>query len=104
MARLRRFTIYALVGLGTGLLVGLIIVYMLTTSRRGMNWVRRQGVQWIDTQIVGGTLTVDSISGAGLLGGLTLHGFKIVDLKNRPFVNADSATLQYNWRTVLRGN
>jgi hypothetical protein len=102
MNRKRRAVAYMVAGLATGLLIAFIAVTTVSRSEFGMERVRRLAVGWL-TSRVDGEVHVGSIGGSGLLGGVTLRDFYIIDRKGRPFTRIDSVSLSYNWRTLLRG-
>ncbi|MEX2281593.1 MAG: translocation/assembly module TamB [Gemmatimonadota bacterium] len=103
MTRKQRIAIFGLAGLATGIVLALVALYVLTRTPYGLEKVRRYAVKWLDDQVIGGSISIEKITGAGLLGGLTLHKFAIMQEDSTPFVDADSMVLEYNWRTLLGG-
>lgn len=102
MTRRRRIVLFAIAGFLTGIILAVITVQSVTRSDYGREFVRDYAFRWLDERIFG-RLEIVRISGGGLLGGLTLHGFSIWDEKGRPFVITDSATVEYGWRRFLSG-
>ena len=102
MKRNARIVTYILAGLAVGLLVSGLFLYTLSRTQFGMERVRRFAIGWLDDQVEG-EIHIGSFGGRGLLGGLTLKDFYIIDKKGRPFVAADSAVIAYNWRTFVTG-
>lgn len=102
MTRRRRIALFALAGFVTGLILAMVAVQWLTRTSYAKEYVRQYAITWLDERVFG-QIKIDRISGGGLLGGLTLHGFSIWDEDNRPFVITDSATVEYNWRTLVGG-
>jgi autotransporter translocation and assembly factor TamB len=102
MRRRHRIALFALAGVVTGILLGIVALNLVTRSDYGMELGRKYAVRWL-TQRIRGTLVIERVSGSGLLGGVTLHGFSIYDEKKRPFVITDSATVRYDWRTLMGG-
>ena len=102
MKRNARIVTYILAGLAVGLLVSRLFLYTLSRTQFGMERVRRFAIGWLDDQVEG-EIHIGSFGGRGLLGGLTLKDFYIIDKKGRPFVAADSAVIAYNWRTFVTG-
>jgi hypothetical protein len=93
---------YIAIGVLAGLLFAAGAIFMLTRTDWGMERARRFAVSWL-AERVDGELRVGRISGPGLLGGLVIHDFGIIDPKGRPFLASDSIELAYNLRTLLRG-
>ncbi len=102
MKRSARIGLYVLAGLLAGLLIGIIVVLTLTRTQFGQERVRRFALGWLDEQVEG-RVHIGSLGGRGLLGGLTLKDFYIIDSRGRPFLSADSARLAYNWRSFVSG-
>lgn len=102
MTRNGRIATYILAGLATGLVVSAILLHSLSRTQFGMDRVRRYALSWLEEQVVG-EIHIGSFGGRGLLGGLTLNDFYIIDAKGRSFLSADSARLAYNWRTFVTG-
>lgn len=102
MSRATRIAIYALAGFAAGLIVAVLAVVLLTRSEFGQARVRSLAVSAVAKRIEG-KVTLGRIGGASLLGGVTVHDFRISDTGGRPFVQADSATVKYKWRTLLKG-
>ena len=103
MTRKQRVVIYGLAGLATGLVLAVVAIFVFTRTPYGMERVRRFAVKWLDDQVIGGTISIGKIRGAGLLGGLTLEKFSIMGDDSVPFVDADSMVLEYDWQTLLGG-
>lgn len=95
----------AWVGGAFAVMLVVIIVAVLALTRTQL------GVQRVGRYIVGsvaaglnGKLRVGRItSPGGLLGGVTLHDVSIHDPRDRPFLDADSVILSYDWRTLVSG-
>ena len=102
MKRRHRTLAYIAAGVAAGLVIGSALLYTVSRTEFGMERVRRLAVNWL-TQRVDGTVHIGSIGGRGLLGGVTLRDFAIIDKLGRPFMRADSVTLAYNWRTLMGG-
>lgn len=102
MNRKQRIVAYVTLGVVTGFVIAGLALYAISRSEFGMERVRRFAISWLD-QRVDGTVHVGELGGRGLLGGLTLREFYIIDKLGRPFLHADSAYLAYNWRTLLAG-
>jgi hypothetical protein len=102
VSRSLRLASYIAIGIIAGLLTTLLVVTLLTRSEWGMERARRYVVAWLDDRIEG-ELRLGRITGPGLLGGVTIHDFGIVDDRGRPFLSADSLELAYDWRTLLGG-
>lgn len=102
MNRKQRILAYVAVGIGTGFIIAGLALYAVSRSGFGMERVRRLAISWLDER-VDGTVHVGELGGGGLLGGLTLRDFYIIDKRGRPFLRTDSARLAYNWRTLLAG-
>jgi hypothetical protein len=93
---------YIAIGLLAGLLVAMTAIVLVSRSEWGMERVRRIAVSWLEERIEG-ELRLGRISGPGVLGGVMIHDFAIVDPLGRPFLSADSLELAYEWRTLLAG-
>ncbi|MBI4409838.1 MAG: translocation/assembly module TamB domain-containing protein [Gemmatimonadetes bacterium] len=89
----------ALVGL---IAVGVITFLVLSRTEFGLERVRRYTVGWVSDRVKG-ELRIGKLTSRGLLGGVTLHDVSIKDLRGRPFLSADSAKLEYDWRTLIGG-
>ena len=100
--RKTRIAAYVAAGLAAGLIIASIALYSLSRTQFGMERVRRYAIGWLDKQVEG-EIHIGSFGGRGLLGGITLKDFYIIDPKGRPFVAADSAVVAYNWRTFVSG-
>jgi hypothetical protein len=100
--RKQRILAYVVLGAITGFVIAGLAVYAISRSEFGMERVRRFAISWLDER-VDGTVHVGELGGGGLLGGLMLRDFHIIDKLGRPFLRADSARLAYNWRTLLAG-
>src|SRR5207302_7588543 len=75
---------YVLIGVIIVLVVMLAGVLVLTRTQWGAERARGYATNWLAAQ-VHGTVKLGKITSAGLLGGVTIHDFSIVDKKNRPF-------------------
>jgi hypothetical protein len=93
---------YIGVGVLAGLVVALTAITLLTRTEWGMERARRFAVRWLDDRIEG-ELRIGRITGPGLLGGVRIHDFGIIDPRGRPFLSTDSLELAYDWRTLLAG-
>jgi autotransporter translocation and assembly factor TamB len=93
---------YIGIGILAGLLVAMLAILLLTRTQWGMERARSYVVGWLEDRVEG-ELRLGRITGPGLLGGVVIHDFGIVDERGRPFVIADSAELVYSWRTLLAG-
>ncbi|HSJ09394.1 MAG TPA: hypothetical protein VK928_05750, partial [Longimicrobiales bacterium] len=102
MSRPLRIAGYIAIGVATGLLLASLAILVLTRTDWGMERARRYAVEWLADR-VDGELRIGRISGGGLLGGMVLHDFGIVDPRGRPFLSTDSAEIAYDWRTLVRG-
>ncbi|HEX6557813.1 MAG TPA: hypothetical protein VF021_00080, partial [Longimicrobiales bacterium] len=102
MSRKQRILAYVAAGIATGLVAAGIVLYTMSRTEFGMERARRIAIGWL-TKRVDGTVHIGSIGGRGLLGGVTLRDFYIIDRLGRPFMRADSAVLAYNWRTLVGG-
>jgi hypothetical protein len=85
--------------LGTFAFTALIVV---PRTSWGMERARNFALSWLEAQVQG-TVTVERISGDGLLSMATLEGIEIVDADGHPFLTADSLTGRYNIVDLLRG-
>jgi hypothetical protein len=102
VSRPLRLAGYIVIGVIAGLLVAAAAIYFMTRTDWGMERARRFAVSWLADR-VDGELRIGRITGPGLLGGVVIHDFGIVDPKGRPFLATDSVELAYNLRTLLRG-
>lgn len=102
MSRPLRIAGYIAIGIVSGLLVATVAVWLLTRTDWGMERARLFAVSWLEER-VNGELRVGRISGGGLLGGVVIHDFGIVDPGGRPFLSTDSLELAYSWRTLVAG-
>lgn len=103
MARSRR-----ILGWSAGVVLGLVLlvaVFVLLVGRSewGTRAVGERAVAYLDGRMAG-DLNVDSVSGGGILRGVTLHGIVLEDSLGRPFLRADSARLGYALRSFLGGD
>ncbi|HEX6306770.1 MAG TPA: translocation/assembly module TamB domain-containing protein [Longimicrobiales bacterium] len=103
MSRPLRLVGYIAIGVLSGLLIAAAAIWLLSRTGWGMERVRGFAVQWI-AERVDGEVQVGRISGSGLLGGVIIHDFGIVDSRGRPFLATDSLELNYNIRTLLGGS
>jgi hypothetical protein len=88
--------------MAAGLLVAMIAVLAITRTEWGMEQARGYIVNWLDERI-DGELRLGEISGPGLLRGVVIRDFAIIDSRGRPFLSTDSVELAYDWRTLLAG-
>jgi hypothetical protein len=102
VSRSLRLAGYVAIGIAVGLLLATALIVTLTRTEFGMERARRYAVRWLEDRI-DGELRLTRISGPGLLGGVVLHDFEILDPRGRPFVRMDSLELAYDWRTLLAG-
>ncbi|HSJ07899.1 MAG TPA: translocation/assembly module TamB domain-containing protein [Longimicrobiales bacterium] len=102
MSRSLRLAGYIGIGVAAGLLVATLAILLLTRTDWGMERARRFAVSWLDERIEG-ELTLGRLTGPGLLGGVVIHDFGIIDPRGRPFLSSDSLELAYDWRTLLAG-
>jgi hypothetical protein len=102
VSRSLRLAGYIGIGVGAGLLVATLAILLLTRTGWGMERARRFAVSWLDDRIEG-ELTLGRLTGPGLLGGVVIHDFGIIDPRGRPFLSSDSLELAYDWRTLLAG-
>jgi hypothetical protein len=93
---------YITLGIVTGLLLATLAILLLTRTEWGHERSRRFAVAWLADRIHG-ELQIGRVTSSGLLGGVKIHDFRIIDPRGRPFVRADSVELEYNWRTLLAG-
>lgn len=103
MSRPLRLAGYIAIGVLSGLLLAAGLIFLLSRTDWGMERVRGFAVSWL-AERVDGELRIGRISGSGLLGGVVLHDFGIIDPKGRPFLATDSIELNYNIRTLLGGS
>ncbi|MGH7449517.1 MAG: hypothetical protein ACRELT_18220, partial [Longimicrobiales bacterium] len=103
MSRPLRLAGYIAIGVLSGLLFAAAAIWVLSRTDWGMERARRFAVSWLADR-VDGELRVGRISGPGLLGGVVIHDFGIIDPKGRPFLATDSIELNYNIRTLLGGS
>lgn len=102
MSRSLRLAGYVTIGIVAGLLFAATVIFFLTRTDWGMERARRFAVSWLADR-VDGELRIGRVSGGGLLGGVMIHDFHIIDPRGRPFLAADSVEVSYNLRTLLRG-
>lgn len=93
---------YIALGVATGLLLATLAILLLTRTEWGQERSRRFAVAWLADRI-NGELRLSRITSSGLLGGVKIHDFAIIDPRGRPFVSADSIELEYRWRSLLGG-
>ena len=86
----------------TGIAVAFLVIFIMSRTEFGMERARTFALGWL-TERVNGEVHVGSIGGRGLLGGVTVRDFHIIDDRGRPFMRMDSARISYNWRTLARG-
>jgi hypothetical protein len=102
VSRRWRLAGYTGIGIAAGLIVGAAAIFLITRTEWGMGQARRFIVSWLDERI-DGELRLGTISGPGLLRGVIIRDFAIVDAAGRPFLSTDSLELAYHWRTLLAG-
>jgi autotransporter translocation and assembly factor TamB len=102
VSRSLRLAGYIAIGIATGLLLAVSVIFMFTRTDWGMERARRFVVSWLEDRVEG-ELRLGRITGPGLLGGVIIHDFEIVDPRGRPFIRMDSLELAYDWRTLLAG-
>ncbi|HSJ23801.1 MAG TPA: translocation/assembly module TamB domain-containing protein [Longimicrobiales bacterium] len=102
MNRSARLAGYIALGIAGGMLVATLVIMLLTRSDWGMERARRFAVSWLEDRVEG-ELTIGRVTGPGLLGGVVIHDFGIVDPRGRPFLSSDSMELAYDWRSLLAG-
>lgn len=103
MSRPLRLAGYIAIGVLSGLLLATLAIVVISRTDWGMERVRGFAVRWLEER-VDGELTIGRITGPGLLGGVVLHDFGIIDAKGRPFLATDSVELNYKLRTLLGGS
>lgn len=103
MSRPLRLAGYIAIGVLSGLLLATGAIWLLSRTDWGMERVRGFAISWL-AERVDGEIRVGRLSGGGLLGGVVIHDFGIIDPKGRPFLATDSIELQYNIRTLLGGS
>lgn len=82
------------------LVFGAIII--LPRTPWGMERARRFALSWLDGQITG-QVTIERVSGDGLLSMATLAGIVIADTSGQAFIRADSLSGRYDILDLLRG-
>jgi hypothetical protein len=102
VTRSLRLAGYIGIGIVAGLTLATLVIVLLTRTEWGMERARRFVVSWLEDRVEG-ELRVSRITGPGLLGGVIVHDFAIVDPRGRPFLATDSLELAYDWRTLLAG-
>jgi hypothetical protein len=102
VSRSLRLAAYIGIGLLAGLLTALLVIVVMTRTEWGMERARQYVVAWLEERVEG-ELRMGRLTGPGLLGGVMIHDFAIVDPLGRPFFSADSVELGYDWRTLLAG-
>jgi hypothetical protein len=102
VSRRWRLAGYIAIGMATGLIFAASAIFIITRTEWGMERARRYIVSWLDDRI-DGELRLGTISGPGLLRGVVIRDFAIVDPRGRPFLSTDSLELAYHWRTLLAG-
>jgi TamB, inner membrane protein subunit of TAM complex len=101
--RALRFAAYVLAGVVIGLVVAYGAIQLLSRTDWGRERVRGFALGWLDDKIAG-DVRIGRLGGGGLLSGVVIHDFAIVDSLGRTFVQADSAEVSYAWRTLLGGD
>jgi hypothetical protein len=94
---------YILAGIVAGVLLAIAAVQILSRTEWGQERVRNLALGWLQ-DAVAGEVRIGRLSGGGLLTGVTIHDFAIIDSLGRPFVQADSAEVSYDWMTLLGGS
>ncbi|MGH7506343.1 MAG: hypothetical protein ACRELX_11860, partial [Longimicrobiales bacterium] len=103
MNRTIRIAAYVLGGIVLGLLLALGMIQLLSRTGFGQERVRRFALDWLRGQ-VHGEVRIGRLGGPGLLSGVTIHDFAIIDSSGRTFVEVDSAHIAYDWKTLLGGS
>jgi autotransporter translocation and assembly factor TamB len=102
VSRPLRLAGYIGLGIVAGLLVATTVIFLFTRTEWGMERGRRFVVRWLEER-VDGELRLGRITGPGLLSGVRIHDFGIIDARGRPFLSTDSLELSYDWRSLLAG-
>jgi hypothetical protein len=88
------------------LLVGVLLVvagvYVLLQTQTGHDFVLRSVLAQAP-RFVQGEVQVGGVRSDGLLGGFVLSDVRITDERGRPFLEAESLSVRYAWRGLLRG-
>jgi hypothetical protein len=100
--RSARLAGYIAIGIAAGLLLATLFIVVLTRTEWGMERARRFAVAWLEDRIEG-ELRLGRVTGPGLLRGVIIHDFGIVDPRGRPFLSSDSIELAYSWRSLAAG-
>jgi len=93
---------YIILGVIAGLLFAAGSIFVLSRTDWGMKKVRNFAFEWLDKRVEG-TLTLGEIHGPGLLKGMRIVDFGIVDAKGREFLKTDSIEVAYSLRTLIGG-
>lgn len=102
MKRAQKTVAYLIGGVIAGFAIAAIVLLTISRTEFGMERARRYALKWL-TNRVDGTVQIGGLGGNGLLGGVTVRNFSIIDKLGRPFMRADSVQLNYNWRTLVKG-
>jgi hypothetical protein len=102
VSRQLRLAGYIGICIAAGLLVATLVIVLLTRTDWGMERARRFAVTWLEDR-VDGELRIGRVTGPGLLGGVTIHDFGLVDRRGRTFLASDSLELAYDWRSLVAG-
>ena len=102
MTRGQRVVLFGLAGVLTGVLLAIIVLVFVARSDFAAERVRTYAVKWLDDRVEG-TIKISRFRSGGLLTGITLEDFSIIDPYGRPFLSTDSARLKYDFRTLLGG-
>jgi hypothetical protein len=101
--RALRFTAYILAGILVGLVLAIAVVQLLSRTGWGQARVRDLALGWLQDRVAG-EVTLGRVSGGGLLSGVVIHDFAILDSLGRTFVRADSAEVAYDLMTLIGGS
>ncbi len=103
MARKRRFAVWVLGAFAVVIAVVVVAVFVLTRTRFGVERVGRYVLSTVTNGLNGDVRIGTITSRGGLLGGVDLHDVTIHGPDGRPFLDADSVDLSYDWRTLVGG-
>jgi hypothetical protein len=93
-----RFRFWLLSGLLGGLVVGFVAIYLVTQTRWGHEQVLGITLRTVSQQL-DGTLEIRRLDG-NLLTGARLYGLSLRGPDDEPFVIADSAFVEYSFRSL----
>jgi hypothetical protein len=103
MPRYRHMTAWAVAGAAATVLLLVVVVLVLTRTSRGVEVAGQYVVERLRGS-VHGELEVVRVRSRGLFRGVTLDGVRITGPDGRLFLQADSARLAYDIRTLLGGD